>query len=86
MATKTTSTPPPNSACLPTPDVLPADGYSRWSTLKAFVPFSRETLRKRELAGLFPKRLHLGSERCAAWSNREVHRWLADPANYRVKG
>lgn len=70
---------------LPHPEALPADGYSRWNTLKAFVPFSRETVRKREIAGRFPRRQHLGSERCAAWSNRELHRWFADPANYRAE-
>lgn len=69
----------------PQPEALPADGYSRWNTLKAFVPFSRETVRKREIAGRFPKRQHLGSERCAAWANRELHRWFADPANYRAE-
>ncbi|BAN22367.1 putative phage-related DNA-binding protein [Caballeronia insecticola] len=37
----------------------------------------------RELEGRFPKRVHL-SQRCAAWPNREIHRWLADPVNYRA--
>lgn len=61
---------------------LPADGFTRWSELKKFVPFCRETLRQRELEGRFPKR-QLLSKRCAAWSNRELHRWFADPINYR---
>lgn len=74
---------PTDSAPIPKPEVLPADGFTRWSGLKAFVPFSRETVRKRELEGRFPRRVHLGSERCAAWPNRALHEWFADPVNYR---
>jgi predicted DNA-binding transcriptional regulator AlpA len=73
------------NSSLPTPEALPADGFTRWSELRTFVPFSRETLRKRELAGKFPRRQHL-SQRCAAWPNRELHRWFADPVNYRAEG
>lgn len=62
---------------------LPLDGYTRWNDLRAFVPFSRETLRKRELEGRFPRRIHL-SLRCAAWPNRELHKWFEDPAGYRA--
>ncbi|MEW9581380.1 transcriptional regulator [Paraburkholderia sp. DGU8] len=64
---------------------LPLDGYSRWNDLKPFVPFCRETWRKRELAGKAPRRIHL-SARCACWSNRELHRFFADPVNYKVEG
>ncbi|MFV8513694.1 helix-turn-helix transcriptional regulator [Ralstonia pseudosolanacearum] len=84
MATKVAIAQPAGGASLPTPEALPADGFTRWSGLKAFVPFSRETLRKRELEGRFPRRVHLGSARCAAWPNREIHRWLSDPAGYRA--
>lgn len=63
---------------------LPKDGYSRWSELKRFVPLSRETVRLRELAGRFPRRVLL-TERTAAWRNEEIHRWLSDPAGYRVE-
>lgn len=66
------------------PRTLPLDGWSRWRTLKHFVPLSHEGVRRRELAGRFPKRVNLGSARCVAWPNREIHRWLADPAGYRV--
>ncbi|MBR8321653.1 AlpA family phage regulatory protein [Burkholderia cenocepacia] len=45
---------------------------------------SRESIRLREIAGRFPRRVQLGSQRCIAWSNREIHRWLSDPANYRT--
>ncbi|WP_175787101.1 helix-turn-helix transcriptional regulator [Burkholderia anthina] len=70
-------------AHLSIPDSLPLDGFSRWSDLRPFIPFCRETLRKREREGRFPRRQHL-SPRCTAWSNRELHRWFADPVSYRV--
>ncbi len=74
----------PTGTNLPAPETLPADGYIRWNVLKTFVPFSRETLRKREKEGRFPRRHHL-TQRCTAWSNRELHRWFADPASYRAE-
>lgn len=65
-------------------EALPLDGFSRWNDLIRFIPFSRETLRKRELEGRFPRRQHL-SQRCAVWSNRAIHSWMADPVNYRAE-
>ncbi|MFW2397404.1 helix-turn-helix transcriptional regulator [Burkholderia ubonensis] len=64
-------------------DSLPLDGFSRWGELRSFLPFSRETLRKREIEGRFPRRFRL-SLRCSVWSNREIHRWFADPVGYRA--
>ncbi|WP_081070073.1 helix-turn-helix transcriptional regulator [Burkholderia cepacia] len=61
---------------------LPLDGFSRWSDLRPFVPLSRETVRQRELEGRFPRARRL-TQRCTVWSNREIHRWIADPLNYR---
>jgi len=75
------STPAPSQS----PPTLPADGFIRWQTLRLIVPLSRESVRQRELSGRFPRRVQLGSERCVAWPNREIHRWLADPTNYRVE-
>ncbi|WP_083286583.1 AlpA family phage regulatory protein [Burkholderia seminalis] len=72
-------------ARLPAPEALPLDGFSRWKDLKPFLPFSQETVRQRELANRFPKRVQLGSARCVGWPNRELHRWFADPANYRAE-
>lgn len=69
----------------PPPNALPLDGFSRWNDLREFLPFSRETLRKREIEGRFPRRVHL-SQRCAAWPNREIFKWFADPVNYRAEG
>ncbi|WP_085561404.1 AlpA family phage regulatory protein [Burkholderia pseudomallei] len=62
---------------------LPLDGYTRWDDLKWLVPLSFNTVRNRERAGRFPKRVKLGSY-SVAWPNREIHRWLADPDGYRV--
>ncbi|VWC44395.1 helix-turn-helix transcriptional regulator [Burkholderia lata] len=83
MATKDHKAATPDAAQA-TPQSLPLDGFTRWSDLKHFIPLSQESVRTRELAGRFPKRVQLGSARCVAWPNREIHRWLADPAGYRV--
>ncbi|MFM0049885.1 AlpA family phage regulatory protein [Caballeronia grimmiae] len=83
MAAKTSKIPPADAQPT-TPRVLPLDGFTRWSDLKQFVPLSHESIRQRELKGRFPKRVQLGSARCVAWPNREIHRWLADPAGYRA--
>ncbi|MBN3817188.1 AlpA family phage regulatory protein [Paraburkholderia sp. Se-20369] len=61
---------------------LPLDGFSRWGDLQAFIPLSRETVRQRELEGRFPRASRL-TQRCTVWSNREIHRWMADPLSYR---
>ncbi|MCA8080867.1 helix-turn-helix transcriptional regulator [Burkholderia cepacia] len=63
---------------------LPLDGFTRWNDLKRFIPLSHESVRLRELAGRFPKRVQLGSARSVGWPNREIHRWLSDPAGYRA--
>lgn len=62
---------------------LPDEGYSRWAVLKDYLPISKETVRRLEHAGRFPRRVHV-SDKCSAWSNAEVHRWLANPAGYRA--
>ncbi|MCA8422049.1 AlpA family transcriptional regulator [Burkholderia seminalis] len=68
------------------PRSLPLDGFTRWNDLRCIVPLSHEAVRLRERDGRFPKRVQLGSARCVGWPNRELHRWLADPAGYRVEG
>lgn len=68
----------------PAPMALPLDGYSDWRLHGRFVPFSRETARKLELKGKFPPRVQLGSSRSVGRSNRELHRWFADPSGYRA--
>ncbi|MBH9658408.1 AlpA family phage regulatory protein [Burkholderia pseudomallei] len=67
------------------PTGLPLDGFSRWGDLRAFIPLSRETVRQRELEGRFPRARRL-TQRCTIWPNREIHRWIADPLNYRADG
>ncbi|MGN4108096.1 helix-turn-helix transcriptional regulator [Burkholderia gladioli] len=83
MAAKKRNTPPAGGV-RSEPQSLPLDGFTRWALLKHIVPLSHEAVRQRELKGLFPRRVKLGSARCVAWPNRELHRWLADPAGYRV--
>ena len=85
MATKTASAQLSSQALPYPPQALPLDGYSRWQSLKNLIPLSREAIRLREIAGRFPRRVQLGSQRCIAWPNREIHRWLSDPANYRAE-
>lgn len=63
---------------------IPLDGFSRWRDLKSFIPLSHESVRKRERAGRFPKRVQLGSARCVGWPNKELHKWLQNPGGYRA--
>jgi predicted DNA-binding transcriptional regulator AlpA len=67
-----------------TPEALPQVGMSRWEQLRHFIPVSRESWRKLVIAGKAPKPVKL-TERCTMYSNVEVHRWLADPANYQAQ-
>ena len=62
---------------------LPQHGKSRWRQIKPFIPCSREKFRQLELEGKAPKRERLGI-RCTFYDNAEVHKWLADPVNYRA--
>lgn len=66
------------------PDTLPLTGKSRWSKIKKFSPVSRETFRKQSKAGQAPQPERLGI-RCTYYDNQELHRWLKDPANYRIE-
>lgn len=64
---------------------LPADGLSRWREISQFSPFCREKFRQLVKAGKAPQPVRF-SERCTAYSNRELHRFFADPLNYRADG
>lgn len=66
------------------PQSLPHIGMSRWQQLRHFIPVSRESWRKLVIAGRAPAPVKL-SERCTMFHNEQVHRWLADPANYRAE-
>ncbi|KAB0642204.1 helix-turn-helix transcriptional regulator [Burkholderia latens] len=72
-----------NVPALPTPAALPLDGLSRWESLRSSIQLSRETVRQREREGKFPRSIRL-TQRCTVWNNREIHRYLADPLNYRA--
>jgi len=64
---------------------LPLDGLSRWAQIAPFSPFCREKFRLLVREGKAPQPLRF-SERCTAYSNRELHRFFADPVNYRAEG
>jgi predicted DNA-binding transcriptional regulator AlpA len=72
-----------NHQALPQAQTLPQVGMSRWNQLRHFIPVSLESWRKLVNAGKAPKPVKL-SERCAMYSNAEVHRWISDPANYQA--
>lgn len=65
----------------PINETLPVDGMSRWRQLSPFAPFSREKFRQLVNAGKAPPAIRL-SDRCTCYSNRELHKFLADPLNY----
>jgi predicted DNA-binding transcriptional regulator AlpA len=69
---------------LPTPETLPATGKSRYSQFKKFNPVSKEKFRQLSKAGRAPQPERMGI-RCTFYDNKELHRWLSDPINYRVE-
>jgi len=62
---------------------LPFYGFTRWGKLEQLIPLARETIRKLEKAGQFPRRVHL-TPGTAAWPNSELHIWRNDPGAYRA--
>jgi prophage regulatory protein len=64
---------------------LPLDGMSRWNQLAPFSPFCREKFRQLVRAGKAPQPVRF-SERCTCYSNREMHRFFADPLSYQAEG
>ena len=64
-------------------EAIPLDGMSRWNQIKRFSPFSREKFRQLVRAGKAPQPVKF-SERCTAYSNKELHRFFNDPLNYRA--
>jgi len=60
---------------------LPVDGLSRWRQFAPFSPFSREKFRQLVKVGKAPQPVRF-SARCTAYSNKELHRFFADPLNY----
>jgi predicted DNA-binding transcriptional regulator AlpA len=72
-----------NHQVFPQAQTLPQIGMSRWNQLRHFIPVGREKWRLLVLACKAPKPVKL-SERCTMYPNVEVHRWIADPANYQA--
>lgn len=72
-----------NTLATQAPATLPLDGFSKWADLRPFIRLSRETVRKLEREGRFPRAIRL-TLRCTVFDNRETHRYLADPLNYRA--
>ncbi|WP_175749790.1 helix-turn-helix transcriptional regulator [Burkholderia pyrrocinia] len=72
-----------NALVTQAPATLPLDGFSKWADLRPFIRLSRETVRKLEREGRFPRAIRL-TLRCTVFDNRETHRYLADPLNYRA--
>ena len=66
-----------------TPATLPAVGKSRFSQFQKFLPFSKEKFRQLSKGGKAPEPERMGI-RCTYYDNRELHRFLADPINYRL--
>jgi prophage regulatory protein len=67
------------------PTTLPLTGKSRFKSFEPLTPFSREKFRQLSRAGLAPQPERMGV-RCTFYDNGELHRFLADPLNYRAKG
>jgi len=63
---------------------LPQHGMSRWNDIAPFSPVCREIFRRLVLAGKAPQPVKF-TKRCTAYHNSELHRWLADPLNYRAE-
>ncbi|MBU3562361.1 MULTISPECIES: transcriptional regulator [unclassified Polynucleobacter] len=66
------------------PEVLPLSGMSRFSQFQKFLPLSREKFRQLSKAGKAPKGMRMGS-RLTMYSNQELHRFFANPLNYKSK-
>jgi prophage regulatory protein len=60
---------------------IPEVGMSRWKQFAPFSPFSREKFRQLSLAGKAPQPVRF-SERCTAYHNQDLLKFLADPLNY----
>ena len=63
---------------------LPMTGKNRFSQSKKFIPVSREKFRLLSKEGRAPQPERMGI-RCTFYDNKELHRWLTDPINYRVE-
>ena len=65
-------------------ETLPSIGMSRFSSFKDYLPFSREKFRQLSKAGKAPQGIRMGT-RLTMYENREIHRFLSSPLNYRLE-
>ncbi len=63
---------------------LPMIGMSRFKQIQPFLPISSERFRQLVRDQKAPQPTYLGS-RCAMYKNSELHKFLADPLNYRAE-
>ena len=70
-------------AAQPAP-TLPTIGMSRFKQIQPFLRISRELFRQLVRDQKAPQPTYLGS-RCAMYQNSELHKFLADPLNYRAE-
>ncbi|WP_236873184.1 helix-turn-helix transcriptional regulator [Burkholderia sp. MSMB0856] len=63
--------------------LLPPGGHSRLGKFEHLMACSPDYFRDLSKAGRAPQPMRLG-RRLVVYSNDEVARWLADPANYRA--
>ena len=66
------------------PLTLPVDGMSRWAQIAPFASMGRQRFRELSSQCRAPQPMRIGA-RCIMYSNRELHRWFADPVNYRAQ-
>lgn len=58
------------------------EGLYRWDEFADRIPFSRETWRKRVLAGQAPAAKLVGRA-CTAWKGADILAWLNNPDSYK---
>ena len=74
---------PTQATATPTP-TLPTVGMSRFKQIQPFLPISREKFRQMVRALEAPQPVRL-STTCVMYKNEELHKFLADPLNYRAE-
>ena len=72
-----------NPVAQPAP-TLPTIGMSRFKQIQPFLPISSERFRQLVRDQKAPQPTYLGSQ-CAMYKNSELHKFLADPLNYRAE-
>lgn len=63
---------------------IPSQGFSRWSAIAPLATLSKEKFRQLSIVGRAPQAVRLSS-RVTVYSNIELHKWFADPVNYKAE-